>query len=370
MAQENENRTFVCSVLFLDIVEYSKQPVSDQMRLKQRFNTLLGEALRNVKSSDRIVLDTGDGAAISFLGSPEEAVIVGIALRDALNPDDPKELRVRFGINLGPVRTIKDLNQNVNIIGDGINVAQRVMSFSDPGQLLISRSYYEVVSSLSSEFQQLFKYEGARTDKHVREHEVYVVGKTDPGFFNELVKTSRASQQSKWVTELKALNPVRIFVLLPIMMVLLLSLGIAVRAERHHIAPATEEIAANAGIGNASDVIAAPTMSDADASAPIATPTTEEKPKHKKKEKTAKPALSATAAGAASSSASIKVKVTPWGELFVDGADRGTCSPICELKVSPGLRRIEVRNPSSSAPRGENLNVQAGEQKTLNYSFY
>jgi hypothetical protein len=32
-----------------------------------------------------------------------------------------------------------------------------------------------VVSCLSEEYAKLFRYEGARTDKHVREHEVYAV---------------------------------------------------------------------------------------------------------------------------------------------------------------------------------------------------
>ena len=65
---EQPNRTFVCSVLFLDIVEYAKRSVAEQMTLKQRFNALLGQVLLNVAVNDRIVLDTGDGAAISFLG--------------------------------------------------------------------------------------------------------------------------------------------------------------------------------------------------------------------------------------------------------------------------------------------------------------
>ena len=31
---ERANRTFICSVLFLDIAEYSKKPVSEQIQLK------------------------------------------------------------------------------------------------------------------------------------------------------------------------------------------------------------------------------------------------------------------------------------------------------------------------------------------------
>ncbi len=41
---------------------------------------------------------------------------------------------MRAGINLGPVRLVRDINSQPNIIGDGINVAQRVMSFAQPGR--------------------------------------------------------------------------------------------------------------------------------------------------------------------------------------------------------------------------------------------
>ena len=166
---ENSGRTLVCSVLFLDIVEYSKKSVDDQIKLKQSFNRTLSKALEAVAARDRVILDTGDGAAIAFLGDPEDALFVALAIRD--NTDLP----VRMGVNLGPVRLVKDINGQANIIGDGINVAQRVMSFSEPGQLLVSRSFYEVASRLSNDYANLFTHEGSRSDKHVREHEVYSV---------------------------------------------------------------------------------------------------------------------------------------------------------------------------------------------------
>src|SRR5688572_2838763 len=108
------------------------------------------------------------------MGDPEDALFASMGMRD-LSATVP----VRLGVNLGPVRLVKDLNGQMNIIGDGINVAQRVMSFAEPGQLLVSRSFYEVVSCLSRDYMNLFRHEGSRTDKHVREHEVYsVVGGT------------------------------------------------------------------------------------------------------------------------------------------------------------------------------------------------
>src|SRR5205809_7163723 len=174
------NRTFICSVLFLDIVEYSARTVAEQIRLKERFNAVLMEAITGVATDDRIILDTGDGAAVSFLGDPEDALFAGMSLRDAvpgqqeLASGGPR-LQVRVGVNLGPVRLVKDINGQPNIIGDGINVAQRVMSFAEPGQILVSRSYYDVMARLSEDYAKLFHYEGAKTDKHVREHEVYAI---------------------------------------------------------------------------------------------------------------------------------------------------------------------------------------------------
>jgi len=168
---ESSSRTLVCSVLFLDIVEYSKKPVAEQLELKQAFNRALATALEQVPQRDRIILDTGDGAAVTFMGDPEDALFAALAVRNMASDGMP----VRLGVNLGPVRLVKDLNGQMNIIGDGINVAQRVMSFADPGQLLVSRSFYEVVSCLSRDYMNLFRHEGSRTDKHVREHEVYSV---------------------------------------------------------------------------------------------------------------------------------------------------------------------------------------------------
>lgn len=173
------NKTIMCSVFFLDIVGYSKRSVAGQISLKERFNGYLSAAIRDVPLSDRIILDTGDGAAINFMGDLEDALKAALSMRASMLHEDPNmepPLLVRMGVNLGPVRLIRDLNGLPNIVGDGINVAQRVMGFADASQILVSRSYYDAVSRLSPKYAGMFHYQGARTDKHVREHEVYAIG--------------------------------------------------------------------------------------------------------------------------------------------------------------------------------------------------
>jgi class 3 adenylate cyclase len=166
----------IVTVVFVDIVQYSAQPVSQQAQTKARFNGLLTQALEQTPVGERVVLDTGDGAALCFLGDPEDALFAANSLRGAVVGDPgPLDLRLRIGVNLGPVRIVKDINGHTNVIGDGINVAQRVMSFAEPNQIFVSRSYYEVISRLSEEYARLFQYVGLHRDKHVREHEVYEV---------------------------------------------------------------------------------------------------------------------------------------------------------------------------------------------------
>jgi len=177
--EDRSNKTIISSVLFLDIVEYSKKSVSGQISLKDRFNTYLSEAIHDVPVADRIILDTGDGAAVNFLGDVESALQAALRLRASLLNEDPSlepQLLVRIGINLGPVRLVRDINGQPNIVGDGINVAQRVMGFADASQILVSRSYYDAVSRLSAQYTGMFHYQGSRTDKHVREHEIYAIG--------------------------------------------------------------------------------------------------------------------------------------------------------------------------------------------------
>ena len=111
---ESAGRTLVCSILFLDIADYSSKPVSEQLQLKQSFNQALGAALEQVAPRDRIILDTGDGAAVTFMGDPEDALFSAMAMRDLATG-----VPVRLGVNLGPVRLVKDLNGQMNIIGDG-----------------------------------------------------------------------------------------------------------------------------------------------------------------------------------------------------------------------------------------------------------
>src|SRR3972149_4357931 len=98
--EKRGNHPTMCRVLFMDIVEYSRKPVSGQIALKECFNAILSNAIRDVPANERIILDTGDGAAICFLGDADVALKVALLLREGLLSEaahtDPP-LLVRLG---------------------------------------------------------------------------------------------------------------------------------------------------------------------------------------------------------------------------------------------------------------------------------
>jgi len=170
---EKQSRTWLCSVVFVDIAGYTRLPMAGQVEIKTRLEDHLAEVVTDVPTGERIIVDTGDGAAICFLSDPEVAMFAALSLRERTTGKEA--LALRIGINLGPIKVVKGLNGQLNPLGDGINNAQRVMSFAEPSQILVSRSFYDVIACLSNEYAQLFHYVGMRTDKHVREHWVYEV---------------------------------------------------------------------------------------------------------------------------------------------------------------------------------------------------
>jgi len=333
---ESSSRTLVCSVLFLDIVEYSKKPVAEQLELKQAFNQALATALEQVPQRDRIILDTGDGAAVTFMGDPEDALFAALAVRNMAS-----EVFVRLGVNLGPVRLVKDLNGQMNIIGDGINVAQRVMSFADPGQLLVSRSFYEVVSCLSRDYMNLFRHEGSRTDKHVREHEVYsVVGGTPMARRVAQTESMVHARDGGWLAGMGPLG-LRRSALLAAPLAFFLVVGGA---------------------------IAARTMLDSSSAPGQRRAATDGKFEKKLQARLDKKLERAGDKPLPADLARLELAVLPWGEVLIDGRSRGVSPPLRTLDIPAGSHTIELRN-STFPSHVEKLNVKAGEAIRIRHRF-
>jgi TolB-like protein/Tfp pilus assembly protein PilF len=127
-------------VLFIDIVGYSKLLIKEQSEQLQTLKQIVRgtEQFRLAKTEGKLLgLPTGDGGALVFRTSPEAPALCALEISQALK--NHPELRVRMGIHSGPVNEITDLNEQANIAGAGINIAQRVMDCGDAGHILVSK---------------------------------------------------------------------------------------------------------------------------------------------------------------------------------------------------------------------------------------
>jgi serine/threonine-protein kinase len=127
-------------VLFIDIVGYSKLLINEQRDQIQKLKQIVRgtEQFRLAEAEGKLLrLPTGDGGALAFRTSPEAPVLCALEIGKVLK--NHPELHVRMGVHSGPVNEVVDLNEQANIAGAGINIAQRVMDCGDAGHILVSK---------------------------------------------------------------------------------------------------------------------------------------------------------------------------------------------------------------------------------------
>jgi len=142
MADERKSklRLEIAHVLFIDIVGYSKLRTNEQTAQIETLREIVRgtEQFRVAEAEGKLLrLPTGDGGALAFRSSPEAPVLCAGEIAKALKSHP--EIRVRMGIHSGPVNEITDLNEQANIAGAGINIAQRIMDCGDAGHILVSK---------------------------------------------------------------------------------------------------------------------------------------------------------------------------------------------------------------------------------------
>src|SRR5437868_5888641 len=144
MPSGSEVKFEIGHVLFIDIVGYSKLLINEQSEQIQTLKQIVRatEQFRLAEAEGKLLrLPTGDGGALVFRNTPEAAVLCALEISKEVKAHP--ELRIRMGIHSGPVNAITDLNEQANIAGAGINIAQRVMDCGDAGHILLSRHVAE-----------------------------------------------------------------------------------------------------------------------------------------------------------------------------------------------------------------------------------
>lgn len=268
------------------------------------------------------MLDTGSGAAIVFLQSAEHALLVMLALRATMDTRAGQDLQLRAAINLGPVRLVKDTNLQPNVIGDGISVAQRVLAFAQPGQIVVTRAYRDVVAALSRKYARLFETAGIFTDAHTRDHELFLIGRSPPPTGSQLrIALARVIPRG-------VLTHPRMVTVLTGILILLVALWLQQQTPRGKAEQVPLPVA-----GKAAGSAPAPLSRQA----PVAPGT-------------------------------VKVFALPWGEIHVDGVKFGVAPPLRDLALPPGTHTIEFRNPGF-ATYVQRVELMSGDEITIRHRF-
>ncbi len=165
------SRLEVGHVLFLDIVGYSKLLSDKQRKVFQLLKDIVRDTsqFRSAEAANKLVrIPTGDGMVLAFFTSVDAPVRCALEISRKLR--EHPELKLRMGINSGPVDQVSDVNEQRNITGVGINMAQRLMDCGDAGHILLSRRVADDLAQYSEwkshlhELGQLEVKHGAKID--------------------------------------------------------------------------------------------------------------------------------------------------------------------------------------------------------------
>jgi serine/threonine protein kinase/TolB-like protein/Tfp pilus assembly protein PilF len=154
-------------VLFMDVVGFSKLPMNRQQQLLQQLQDVVSgtEEFREAKLNNQLISRAaGDGMALVFFDDPASPVRCALQISRALL-GYAADIPLRMGINTGPVYRIINAAGERDVVGAGINVAQRVMDCGDARHILISKTVADILREFGERQEQLDDL-GEATVKH------------------------------------------------------------------------------------------------------------------------------------------------------------------------------------------------------------
>ncbi len=211
MTNEAHAQTQIAHILFLDIVGWSRESINAQGRLLADLSRLVTECptFQAVKAAGELMaFPSGDGMWILFksdlTGPARCATELAQLLRTGVGP------AVRMGIHSGPVRFQTDIAGTQTVVGDGINMAKRVMDMGDDGHIVLSSQYASWLKQFdewSSSVQPL----GQGVTKHGEKLELFTLVSDRFGRAEPSSHVSAASAAPSRVASEKALRLVVLY---------------------------------------------------------------------------------------------------------------------------------------------------------------
>lgn len=160
----------LASVIVLKLREFTRQPVTEQVRLKASLETLVRNSIEPLPDARRAVLDAPDGLALVVLGSPGQALDLAVRAQAAA-----AGLPLCIGINHGPVKAASGALRGPGLVGDGLASGITMAGAAAPGRLVASRSFREALEAATPARAAELRRAGVYTDANVRTHELFAL---------------------------------------------------------------------------------------------------------------------------------------------------------------------------------------------------
>ena len=147
----------LAAILAADVVGYTRLMGADETGTLRRLTALRQQVLEPLiaKHHGRVVKLIGDGLLVEF-ASVVDALTCAVAWRNGVAEretaaEKDKQLRFRIGINVGDV-----IVEDGDIHGDSVNIAARLESLAEPGDIYLSGdAYRQVRGKIEVEFEDL-----------------------------------------------------------------------------------------------------------------------------------------------------------------------------------------------------------------------
>lgn len=176
--------------LFVDFVGYSRLSADSQAAVQVALQNLIYNlpAFQAARAeSELMVRKTGDGMAVIFFKDIEFPLAAAIALDEVLKRQTVTlreqigaNFRLRMGIHSGPVIIVdEDGDGLMDVAGEGINIAQRVMDCGEEGHILASGAVANLIEELPH-WKSLFHDLGIVRVKHDELVHLYNIYGTRP----------------------------------------------------------------------------------------------------------------------------------------------------------------------------------------------